>query len=269
MLNVKINASMYKFYDENKKHLHTFNDKPLLGTSTVVNVIAKPLTWWASGMAVGCLGWLNPKHHSKADRLEKAADALETIKLMDSGVYLEILDKAYQAHNENKELSADKGTDMHEQLELYVKDCLQFNNGEPIEYKGDHERVSLFASWAMENVKRFLWSEIHCYSERMWVGGISDVGAEMLDGKIAIIDFKSSKEAYESQFIQIAGYDIQLSENGGFNNKGERTLEPISAQEYIVIPFGAPKFEVFYRFNTEQLRRNFESALDIYKTLNK
>ena len=38
----------YRFHNENDKHLHTLNGKPLLGTSTVVGVLAKPLTWRVS-----------------------------------------------------------------------------------------------------------------------------------------------------------------------------------------------------------------------------
>lgn len=44
------------------------------------------------------------------------------------------------------------------------------------------------------------------------------------------MDFKSSKEAYLSQFFQIEGYDIAISENGIFDADGKHigVVEPIS-----------------------------------------
>ena len=49
-------ANEYKYIDEGKEHLHTYLGKPLLGTSTVVGVLSKNLTWWAAETAaVECL----------------------------------------------------------------------------------------------------------------------------------------------------------------------------------------------------------------------
>ena len=62
----------------------------------------------------------------------------------------------------------------------------------------------------VEHVEQFLLSEAHCYSERLWVGGITDCVARMKNGKLAVIDFKSSKDAYYGQFVQVAGYALQL-----------------------------------------------------------
>ena len=56
----------YKFNKE--KHLHTLDGIPLTGTSSVVGVLMKPLSWWASGKAVELLGWLNPKKHTEEER---------------------------------------------------------------------------------------------------------------------------------------------------------------------------------------------------------
>lgn len=87
------------------------------------------------------------------------------------------------------------------------------------------------------NVKKFIISEAHVFSEKMWTGGIFDVLFLGKDQKIYIGDFKSSKEAYLSQFLQIGGYHIQLEENGAFTEKGERLLEPVTAMGYYVFPF--------------------------------
>ncbi len=84
----------YKYYDEKGEHLHTLDDRPLIGTSTALKVLAKPLTWWASGLACAELGWLNSKTNPDNIRLEKADDKLKEISVMGAKEYLALLDKA-------------------------------------------------------------------------------------------------------------------------------------------------------------------------------
>lgn len=226
-----------------------------MGTSTVVGIISKPLTWWASGQAVGLLGWLDPKKNPPEARITAVDESLGKIRDMSSEDYQKLLDDAYKAHATKLKDSANKGTDLHEVLEIFVKTK---------EVKDD--KIMPFVEWANLNVKRWLWSEAHCYSKELWVGGISDVGAELNDGSYVIIDFKSSKDAYQSQFIQCAGYDIQISENGWLDNKGEmigKLDKPIS--QYIIVPFGADKIEPKFRHNVDELREGFRSAVKLYK----
>jgi hypothetical protein len=256
-----------KYNFNSKIHAHTLDDRPLLGTSSVVGIIAKPLTWWASGLAVAKFGWVNPKNNPP-EAVELALDeGYKQVMALDKPNYKKLLAEAYKAHSVKLDTSADAGTDMHAELEKYVKLMIDDQDGTPMLKNGyEHKAVEIFAEWAVKNVEKFLWSELHTYSERLWVGGITDCGALLKDGKIAIIDFKSSKEAYQSQFIQIAGYDLELSETGGYTAKGEKmfTLEsPISA--YVVFPFGAKNPEPAFRYNTEELRKGFESALVLYK----
>jgi len=259
----------YRFIDAKGEHLHTLDEHPLIGTSSVVSVIAKPLVWWASGLAVKELGWLNPKETEYALRIQSAAEMQNEILSMPPEEYLALLDKAYAAHSKSLKKSADKGTDMHAVLESYVKACILQSNGEPQEAKSDEKFIVDFSKWAVENVKRFLVSEGHCYSSELWVGGIIDAVCELKDGRIGILDFKSSKESYKSQFAQIGGYSIQITENGVFNAEGEQIYkleEPISF--HAVIPFGASEFKVDFSPNIEADKEAFNSALNLYRYIN-
>ena len=262
----------YKFINEvidgKKTHCHTLGGAPLLGTSSVVGVLAKPLTWWASGLAVAELGWKNPKFTSEQERLDSASLMREKIWSMGEVEYLKLLDKAYKAHSVKLDKSADSGTDMHEELEKYVKGCIE-RGGEPEKTDSEVPAVRIFSEWAIKNVEMFVASEGNCYSERLWVGGITDCYAILKGKKLAIIDFKSSKEAYVSQFIQVAGYDIQISENGLFDSDGNCIHEDDpKADCYIIFPFGAEKVEPAIRYDTEDLRKGFESAVVLYKLMN-
>lgn len=257
----------YKF--DNKNHIHTYCDKPLLGTSTVIGVLAKPLTWWASGLACAKFGWINKGNATKGwtkkeDRLKKAEESLISIKGLEVEAYLELLDEAYKAHSVKLTDTADIGTFLHEECERFVKDRM---NGKVGEYP---EKIQPFIDWTNQNIKRFLWSELYCYSNILWVGGISDVGVELNDGQYGVLDFKSSKDSYDSQFIQCAGYDIEISENGGFTFDGYPIFKldkPITF--YGIIPFGAEKFRVDFRYNVEDLKEGFKSCVILHKLTNK
>jgi hypothetical protein len=259
---------MYKF--NSKEHIHELDGKPLMGTSTVVGVIAKPLTWWASGLACEKFGWISDKKHPPEAvklALEEGYKRVMGLSLSD---YEKLLKEAYKAHSVKLKDSAESGTDLHAVMEDYVKECINTNNGRPFVPATEHKQLEKFANWACENIEEFLWSEVNCYSQELWVGGISDCGAKLKNGKTGIIDFKSSKESYESQFIQIAGYDIQLSENGGFDSEGNQTLKLDKPLDfYAIIPFGAKEFTIDFRYNVDELKEGFKSAVVLWKLTNK
>ncbi len=267
--------SPYKYIDEAGEHLHTFENQPLIGTSSVASVISKPgLPYWASGLACAVFGWTHKGDAKKGFtdrnlRLQKAEEMREKIEYMSTSDFLDLLDTAYSAHAKTLKTSAKKGTDMHAELEIYVKDCIRKYKGTPVPYLSVHPVVTIFSTWASSNVKRFLWSEGHCFSKRMWTGGICDLGYEKLDGTYGIMDFKSSKEAYLTQFWQCAGYDIQVSENGVFDRNGNKifTLDkPIT--EYAVFPFGMPNPYPQFNVDIAGGREAFECEVKLYKKLN-
>lgn len=253
----------YQF--NSKEHLHTLRGVALTGTSSVVGVLSKPLSWWASGQAVGKMGWLNPKHHSQDERIQEATLALESIKAKDPVSFLQLLDEAYKAHAQELDRSARDGTNLHEELERFVKGEMKKSE---VNLDTLDTRIMPFVNWAKDNVKRFLWSEAHAYSERLWCGGVSDAGAELHDGTFAVIDFKSAKACYPHHLIQAAGYAIQIEENGLFSENGEHNKKldkPIGA--LIIVPFGAEVVTPEIRTNVEEYKKGFECAVQLYRLL--
>lgn len=272
---------MNKYQFLEKEHLHQLWSERkqewenLTGTTTILEVLGKPLTWWASGLACEKLGWTNEWTKDNTgkrvkvpieQRLTHLKPIWQGIKGLDDIEALKLLDSAYKAHSVKLEDTADAGTDMHAELEEYVKACIE-TNGKPALFLGGKEnKISHFSEWAVENVKRFLWSEMNCFDEMLFIGGIIDAGAELNDGSYAIIDFKSSKDAYFSHFIQCSLYDLQLQRNGGYTQQGEKifTLDkPIT--KYIVFPFGAKELKPVENFNIESLKRSALSCITIYR----
>ena len=263
-----MNNNPYKFSEEG--HLHSFEGRPLTGCSSVGSVLAKPLTWWASGLAVAELGWTKSMDGKipvpKEERLKKIAEVFPKIKELSDEEYLALLDKGYRAHNSVLNKSATAGTDRHEIVERYVK-WKQFG-GEALKVE-ESESISPYIIWSDANVAKYLWSEAHCYSEKHWLGGISDIGAELKNGHVAIIDIKSSKEAYPNQFFQIGGYDVCVSENGLFDENGNQTAKldkPITA--HIIFPFGMPFPTGIVQYDTKRNIDAFLAELTLYRLLN-
>lgn len=264
----------YKYYDESRKHLHTLDGKPLMGTSAVSGSMKSIPPWYAAGFAVQTLGVPDYKvlgkikskkaSNEEVEKLyEGVRETLEYIKGLELEAYISLLDKAYRAHDQNKKDKADKGTDRHAILEEYVKLCITTNKGEPLHKR--NPEIQKFIDWSVSNVSFFIFSESNCYSENLWIGGIADCGAKLKSGKQVIIDFKSSVTAYPDQFLQCALYDIQIRENGCFDREGNQTLKPISFDGYLVVPFGAEDITPIEFWDTETARNAATAAVIVYK----
>lgn len=275
------------------KHSHlldlysTGEFKRLTGTSSVVDVLSKVLTWWAAGCAVSTMGWVYPdikKGGKKVgevpekERLKIANKTLAKIKKFSSKQYLALLDDAYKAHSVKLKDTAEAGTDLHAELERFVKWTMHD--------KDIHEqfdpRIQPYRDWQDHAIKEYLWSEAYCFDENLWVGGISDVGCilnahtiETVDGQIeipdgtrAIIDFKSAKELYTSHFIQGAGYALQMEKNGILDKDGKlmgKLNGPIEA--IVIVAFGMDTVYPEVRMKAAEYKEGFKHALALYRLL--
>src|SRR3990167_4694072 len=258
---------MYKFIDANKEHLHTLDDKPLICTTTLLKEVHPPmLSWYGSGKALEIFGWLKATESTEDERLKSVAGPLQKLQEMPVQDFLVLLDKAYRNHDEYKKQQGKKGTDIHELVENYILHCIQKNGGAPAESKT--EAIKDFVIWAKENVKKFLWAEGYCYSERLWVGGCADFGFIGMDDKVYIGDLKTAKAIYWTNFLQVAGYGIQAKENGVFTADGEKLGHPKTINGYMIFqqkPGG--KSQVKWQFNVEELEKIFETDVLSYKLI--
>ena len=259
----------YSFDAEN--HIHYFDKNPLIGTTTALGIIDKPLQWWASGMAVGEFGWLHKPNgngefseNTLERRLESASRNQVAISEMDAGEYLHKLDIAYAAHNTKKVKTADDGVALHAALEQFIQEEID-NTPEPLRQTID-EKISPFVEWSMKNVKQFLFTELHCYETMLWVGGIADFGYIDMEDKFVLGDFKSAKDIYYQNLLQIGGYDIQLMENGGVDKNGKLIMKFRKQFDYHAIfakRIGLDK--PFFNYAVKEAKDGFTNAIGLYK----
>jgi hypothetical protein len=256
----------YKFIDENKEHLHTLDGKPLLGTTTVLEVIAKPLTWWASGLACAEFGWMNPKPYNKPkppqdEVMAKATAGLEMIKGMNIDQYLAHLNKAYRAHKSKLDDSADKGIKLHEKIETWILGQMGMGPG----LMFPEPELEPFIEWSKTNIKKFLAVEKCHYSEKLWIGGRSDILYQDFQDRILIGDNKSSKQQYFSHLVQMGGYAIEIEENGLFEPNGAIVMPPLKVDGAVVFAFGEGFKVPEPVYGLEDYKESYKAALTLYK----
>jgi len=270
----------YRFIEQDEKgkpcHFHQFNGVNMTGGSSVVDVLGKTLTWWASGLAVKEFSGiedckvLTKIKNGKATKEEKKEVQRVVLKWLEANKeitpedYIKLCQKAYTAHAVRLDDTAQAGTDLHAELERFVKNTM---DDRMAEYD---EKIQPYIEWSIKNVKKYLWSEAHCFNEDLFVGGISDAGAEMQDGSYAIIDFKSAKQVYFSQFCQIAIYNLLIDKNGLVDKNGFEIMKldkPITS--FIVVPFGAFKFMPVINKNVEELKKSGLACITLYREKSK
>lgn len=177
-------------------HIHYLDGKRLIGTTTVLGVVAKPqLIPWAVGMAIEHIklhGIRGEKYYTVSDK---------------------VLDEAKVAHTKNKERAAEAGTDVHAQIEALVKNAIA--NGGYLNHitVSGNKQVNNFVDWAKSKNVKFLESEKNIYSRKMWIGGICDLVGE-IQGKVYVMDIKTSKFIYDTYWWQLAAYQLCLQEMG-------------------------------------------------------
>lgn len=175
---------------DKEKHCHTLDGKPLNGVTTVLQVISKPaLIPWAVKTAVDYL-----VANYKGEFTE------------------ELIKEAKASHRKKKEEAGEKGTNIHEEIEILILGRIERSGGM---FKGDEKsdipQIQNFINWAVENKVKFLESEKHVYSREHWIGGIVDFVCE-IDGKVYVGDIKTSSGIYPEAFLQMGAYALMLKE---------------------------------------------------------
>lgn len=227
---------VYSFNKE--KHIHTLNDKPLMGVTSVLSVISKPaLIQWSANMAV--------------DYIEQNFPTFDEIR--EKG-FDQLFKEARSAHRKKKEKAGDWGTAVHEAVESWIKEKKSPKDLDEMGMKAFNN----FKEWAIKEKVKFIESEKHLWSKEMWTGGIVDLVFEM-DGKKYIGDIKTSSGIYNEAFFQMGAYHLMLEEMG----------EAKDIVGYIVINLKKDgTMDMKLAENMEINQNAFKHALELYKIIN-
>jgi len=229
----------YKFTEKTHRHelLVDGKWKRLTGCTTVLGVLAKPaLIQWSADMACKYI-----KENYKGDKLD------------------EILAEARIAHRKKKEEAGIKGTNIHAICEGIIKESIDTGFVTTTPKMRENPQIKHFLDWSLKNKVKFLESEKHIYSEKLFLGGIVDFICE-IDGDVWLGDIKTSSGIYSEAVAQIAGYHIMLEEMGLYPN----------VKGYVVVNLRKDgTFEEKRSISNEDCKDFFLSALNIYRKKSK
>lgn len=226
------------------KHKYTLNGKPMTGCTTILNVIAKPaLIQWAANEAIEYI----KKSLSETDFRTRIGDLRISVSNLEG-----ILEEARTAHARKRDKAADDGTNLHAEVEAWIKRCIRDHSGLPVDAP---ETLKPLADWALSKGVRFLDSETRFYSESLWVAGTADLLFEM-EGKRYIGDIKVKKKIWSREpFFQMAGYAIMAEEMGEIPFDG-----------YCILRL-KDGFEDMWSFDVEGDKAAFRAAVTLYRQL--
>ena len=165
----------------------------------------------------------------------------------------EIFRVAKGSPREKKQEAADRGTQVHRALEAHFRGEPLFDIPEEIS-----TRVNAGLLWLSEHAVEPISIERRVYSRRHKVVGTLDKLAK-IDGRLSIIDWKTSKYVYTEFLLQTAAYGGFLEEETGLHVE----------RRYLIRLNEEGEFEV-HEYNREDFKRHYSAflaALKVFKVI--
>lgn len=196
-----------------KSHRFKKDGEWIPSVTSFLNIIAKrALIQWAANMA---------------------ADYLLDLLREGEPITAQMIQEARYKHKDIKKEAADTGSQVHEWAENYIK------TGK-IELPKDQDvrrGIKAFLTWIDQHKVVFKSSERVVYSKDHHYVGILDAEAE-IDGKLYLIDFKTSKGYYPEFDLQVAAYQRAAEEEGSkYDGRAIVRFDKLTGKfEYIELP---------------------------------
>lgn len=255
-----------KFFPES--HIYMVNGKRKTGVTTFLGIIDKSnaLVIWAT---------------------ELFRDFLIE-KLSNGGIEESHLWEGCDLHAVRKQQAADLGKEIHEWCEKYIKHNLKIKGYEKMPEMPEKPEVQIgvmaFLDWEKEHKVKFISSERVVYSKKHDFIGTMDIEAK-IDGKLCLVDLKSSNGLYNTVRLQTAAYVLADEEESKRKYKGRWAirLAKETKQEYDArmakknsnrarkgqAPVNYPEYRVFEaRFfdeNVDEMKRDKDVFLAVKK----
>lgn len=132
-------------------------------------------------------------------------------------------DKARYAYKEVSKEATDIGTEVHDYCEEFIKQVIDkseyaISASPPVE-----RAFGAFLKWDEAVKPKYIASEMTVHSDTHKYAGTLDCVCR-LDGKLYIIDFKTSKKHYPKNAVQLAAYKMAYEEMTGLDVEGVGVL---------------------------------------------
>lgn len=202
-MNKEIEKKINLFYEaypisfEKRKHIYTLNNEVCAGISSVADYAPKDyLKFWSAKLVV-----------------EFLRDKLELIRTITVDDWSKLLKEAKNQHAKRSKEALDIGTRTHDWIEKYielrttgtkVKLLIDEDIKNPVEQFLEFEK--------RHNIQWILTEKIVASPKHLVAGRLDSIA--IIDGKLSLVDLKTSNQIDEGYFLQTAGYVMCLEEMG-------------------------------------------------------
>lgn len=183
------------------------DQEPFPSVTTILNaVVPKELGWW--GMTVGAAGVATMANDGFC-----ACEYRERNGELSGDYLVDELKRRGLTTNHRRDKRGAVGTSIHKALELFgsegkIPELSSFA-------EEDRPRVSSMAAWLLDEQPEFLGQEVRTASVTHRYAGTFDLRARMKDGRVGLIDLKTTKNVYpQSAFPQLEAYEFAEIECG-------------------------------------------------------
>lgn len=198
---------------------------------------------------------------------------------VDGGAVIDrdLIAEACKLHNVRKEEAANIGTIIHDWCEKYIKHKLKEPGYEQFPEIPDNESaiigVNAFLDWEKKHKVKFISSERVVFSLKHDYIGTMDIEA-IIDGKLCLVDLKSSTGLYNTVRAQTASYamaDMEENPKKKYRGRWAIRLAKETEKEYIARmekkgKTEYPKYVVFEARDLEEegyfMERDFDAFLN-------
>jgi hypothetical protein len=229
-----------KLIEQEGKHLYETPIGIVPSSTTILSILNKPaLGYWMVKTAINYL----------ATKLDDIKDGKLILNADNS---YKILQEAKNQHKQIKDESANTGTMVHEVLEFHLKHenvGMLLNDKTKKPFEG-------FVEWKNKRKFKLVSSEETVWSKHGYAGTLDC--AAYLDGKLYIVDFKTSNAIYPEYVMQIASYVKAYEENTGKKIEGAGILR-------LDKETGEPEWVEFTMEQVEHAFKKFSCILEYYK----
>lgn len=181
------------------KRTYTINKQEFASVSTIKGILDKPaLMRWALNL----MGEFVQGHFNDIKKGKLTVDDIN-------------IDNAKEYHNKVSSTACDIGTVVHDEIERYINSQLKgyaFQCSiDPIHQPEAHNAMTAFFTWVDQVHFKPIATEYQVYSLKYKFAGTVDCLARV-NGKIYLLDWKSSKACYPEMGLQLAAYRIATNE---------------------------------------------------------
>lgn len=231
--------------------------KIIPGTTGITGMIDKsgPLVGWAKKQVV---------EHIRERVLFDASGAFVldhqgTRHPLDEVSFAGLLQGAAHADKRKMETAANIGTKVHEWVEAHITAILN-NEKPPVRPRNEKVRNGAdgYLQWEALNKVEYIFTERQVCSVLNWFAGTLDILA-VVNGKLSVVDLKTTSGVYDEMFLQTAAYVLALEEEFG-EPVEQRVIVHLNRDTGVVTPHNVDEEGP----GIDADKRGFLGARDVY-----